>query len=63
MVPLVLAISGRWRCFAAAVATVALLALATTAAFGPQIWHAFLDSTRFTRLVALEQGNTGWYKI
>ena len=63
MVPLVLAVSGRWRCFAAAAATVALLALATTAAFGPQIWHAFLDSTRFTRLIALEQGNTGWYKI
>jgi alpha-1,2-mannosyltransferase len=63
MIPLVLAVSGRWRCFAAAAATVALLALATTAAFGPQIWHAFLDSTRFTRLVALEQGNTGWYKI
>ena len=63
MVPLVLAVSGRWRCFAAAAATVALLALATTAAFGPQIWHAFLNSTRFTRLVALEQGNTGWYKI
>jgi alpha-1,2-mannosyltransferase len=42
----------RWRC-----------SLATTAAFGPQIWHAFLDSTRFTRLIALEQGNTGWYKI
>jgi hypothetical protein len=63
MVPLVLAVSRRWRCFAAAAATVALLALATTAAFGPQIWHAFLDSTRFTRLIALEQGNTGWYKI
>ena len=63
MVPLVLAVSGRWRCFAAAAATVALLALATTAAFGPQIWHAFLDSTRFTRLIALEQGNTGWYQI
>jgi hypothetical protein len=63
MVPLVLAVSGRWRYFAAAAATVALLALATTAAFGPHIWSAFLDSTRFTRLVALEQGNTGWYKI
>jgi hypothetical protein len=35
---------------------------ASTAEFGPQIWHAFLDSTRFTRIVALEQGNTGWYK-
>jgi hypothetical protein len=63
MIPLVLAVSGRWRCFVAAAATVALLALVTTAAFGPQIWHAFFESTRFTRLVALEQGNTGWYKI
>ena len=36
MIPLVLAASGRWRCFAAAAATVALLALATTVAFGPQ---------------------------
>jgi hypothetical protein len=63
MIPLVLAVSGRWRCFAAAATTVALLALVTTAAFGPQIWHAFFESTRFTRLVALEQGNTGWYKI
>jgi alpha-1,2-mannosyltransferase len=63
MIPLVLAVSGRWRCFAAAATTVALLALVTTTAFGPQIWHAFFESTRFTRLVALEQGNTGWYKI
>jgi glycosyl transferase family 87 len=63
MIPLVLAATGRWRCFAAAAATVALLALAATAVFGPQTWHAFLESTRFTRVVALEQGNTGWYKI
>ena len=63
MIPLVLAATGRWRCFAAAAATVLFLVLASTAAFGPQIWHAFLDSTQFTRVVALEQGNTGWYKI
>ncbi|MGD0333964.1 MAG: glycosyltransferase family 87 protein [Xanthobacteraceae bacterium] len=63
MIPLALAASGRWRSFAAAAATVALLAVATTIAFGPHVWQAFLDSTRFTRLVALEQGNTGWYKI
>jgi alpha-1,2-mannosyltransferase len=63
MIPLVLAASGRWRAFAAAAATVALLAIATTIAFGPHVWQAFLDSTRFTRLVALEQGDTGWYKI
>ena len=64
MIPLVLAASGRWRSFAAAAAAVALLALATTTfAFGPHVWQAFLDSTHFTRLVVLEQGDTGWYKI
>ena len=63
MIPIVLVASGRWRTFAAAAATVAVLALATTLAFGPHVWQAFLDSTRFTRLVALEQGDTGWYKI
>jgi hypothetical protein len=63
MIPLVLAATGRWRCFAAAAATVVLLSIVTTFAFGPQVWQAFLDSTRFTRQVALEQGDTGWYKI
>jgi hypothetical protein len=63
MIPLVLAATGRWRCFAAAAATVVLLSVVTTFAFGPQVWQAFLDSTRFTREVALEQGDTGWYKI
>ena len=63
MIPIALLAGGRWRCFAAAAAAVALLALATTIAFGPHVWQAFFDSTRFTRVVALEQGNTGWYKI
>jgi len=63
LIPVALAASGRWRAFAAAAATVGALAIATTFAFGPQVWQAFLDSTRFTREVALEQGDTGWYKI
>jgi hypothetical protein len=63
LIPLVLAVSGRWRVFAAAAATVALLALAVTLAFGFDVWSAFLASTKFTRLVVLEQGQTGWYKI
>jgi alpha-1,2-mannosyltransferase len=63
LIPIVLMASGRWRCLAAGAATVLVLAFATTLAFGPHIWQAFLDSTHFTRLVALEQGNTGWYKI
>jgi hypothetical protein len=63
MIPLVLAAGGYWRTFAAAAVTVALLAGATTFAFGPDVWRAFLASTAFTREVALEQGNTGWHKI
>jgi hypothetical protein len=63
MIPLVLLASGRWRTLAAAALTVAGLALATTVAFGPEIWQAFVESTRFTRVVVLEAGDTGWHKI
>jgi len=63
LIPLVLIATGRWRVFAAAAATVALLALAVTFAFGTEVWSAFLASTTFTRMVVLEQGGTGWYKI
>ena len=63
LIPLVLIATGRWRSFAAAAATVALLALAVTFAFGIEVWSAFLASTKFTRSVVLEQGGTGWYKI
>jgi alpha-1,2-mannosyltransferase len=63
LIPLVLAVSGRWKCFASAAITVALLTLGTTLTFGAGVWQAFLASTEFTRTVVLEQGNTGWYKI
>jgi alpha-1,2-mannosyltransferase len=63
LVPLVLAATGRWRTFAAAAATVVLLALAVTAAFGPEVWRAFIASTKFTREIVLERGDTGWHKI
>ena len=63
LIPLVLAVSGRWRVFAAAAVTVAALALAVTLAFGFDVWTAFLASTQFTRSVVLEQGDTGWHKI
>jgi hypothetical protein len=63
LLPLVLAASGRWRAFAAAAATVAVLALAVTFAFGTDIWTAFLASTKFTRVEVLEHGGTGWQKI
>ena len=63
MIPLVLVASGRWRAVAAAAATVVVLALATTLTCGPHVWEAFLASTRFTRVVVLEAGDTGWHKI
>jgi alpha-1,2-mannosyltransferase len=63
LIPLVLAVSGRWRVFASAAVTVALLALTVTMVFGIDVWSAFLASTKFTRDVVLEQGGTGWYKI
>src|SRR5205085_325295 len=60
MIPLVLVATARWRTFASAAGTVALLALVSTLAFGPDIWRAFADSLPFTREVVLEQGGTGW---
>jgi alpha-1,2-mannosyltransferase len=41
VVPLALAVAGRWRCFAVAAATVLVLAAVATAAFGVDIWSAF----------------------
>jgi hypothetical protein len=63
MIPLALAAGGYWRAIAAAAATVALLVLATVAAFGPDVWRAFMASTEFTRTVLLESGDVGWHKM
>jgi alpha-1,2-mannosyltransferase len=63
MIPIALAAGGYWRSIAAAAATVALLTIATTLAFGPPVWHAFMVGAEFTRSVVLEQGDTGWHKI
>ncbi len=63
LIPLVLVAGGHWRAFIAAAVTVAVLALAVTFAFGTDVWTAFLASTKFTRTVVLEQGDTGWHKI
>jgi alpha-1,2-mannosyltransferase len=63
MIPLVLVATHRWRAFAFAALTVAALAVASTIAFGPQVWSAFLASTEFSRVVVLEAGETGWQKI
>jgi hypothetical protein len=41
IVPLALAVAGRWRCFAAAALTVVVLSAIATAAFGIDIWPPF----------------------
>jgi len=46
LVPLVLVLTGEWRTVLAATATVAVLALAATAAFGVEIWPGWLAATR-----------------
>jgi alpha-1,2-mannosyltransferase len=63
VIPLALTATGRWRALGAACATGLLLSAAVTAVFGWEVWPAFAESMRFTRLVVLEQGNTGFYKI
>ncbi len=49
VVPLALAVAGRWRCFAAAAATVLILSAMATLAFGPGIWPAFIANTAEAR--------------
>lgn len=62
VVPIALVAGGCWRAIAAACATLALMTLASIAAFGLTAWSAFLDSLPFTRLV-LEEGGPGFDKI
>lgn len=63
VLPLVLALGGHWRAFASAAVTVVVMAVLSTLILGPEIWVAFIEGTRFTREIVLEQGTTGWFKI
>jgi len=63
MIPLVLVATGRWRTVFAAAATVALLVLTATLAFGADTWRAFFAFAEYTRTIVLETGETGWHKI
>jgi len=62
-IPLVLLATARWRALTAGVVTVAMLTVIVTALFGTEVWSAFLAGSEFTRVVVLEQGNTGFNKI
>jgi alpha-1,2-mannosyltransferase len=57
IVPLALAVAGRWRCFAAAAATVLALAGAATLAFGMDIWPPFIANLAVARRDWMEPAN------
>jgi hypothetical protein len=43
LLPLMLALTGRWKCIASAAATILVLGAATAAVFGADVWSAFLE--------------------
>ena len=63
LIPIALLAGQRWNTVIAAALTVAALVALSFATLGGDVWHAFVDSTRFTQVVVLEQGGTGWEKI
>lgn len=63
LIPIALLAGGYWRSIGGAALIVIALVALSTLMFGTGIWHAFADSTTFTRDVVLEQGGTGWAKI
>jgi hypothetical protein len=62
MIPLALAIAGRWRTFASAAVTVAVLVALSLALFGPAAWTGFLADSSLAR-ATLEQGLVGDAKM
>jgi hypothetical protein len=42
---------------------IAALVALSFATLGGDVWHAFIDSMKFTQTIVLEQGDTGWEKI
>ena len=62
MIPIALAIAGRWKTFAAAAATVIALAAASYGIFGLATWHGFLADSSLARST-LEQGLVGDAKM
>jgi predicted heme/steroid binding protein len=63
LIPLALAMSGRWRAFVSAAVTVLAACAASLTVFGMESWIVFIESTGFTREAVLESGATGWHKI
>jgi len=62
MIPIALAIAGRWKTFAAAAVTVLTLAAVSYGLFGPESWRGFLADSSLARST-LEQGLVGDAKM
>lgn len=62
MIPVALLAGRRWRAFASAAATVAVLAVASLALAGWDGWRAFLDVTPLLRKVTLEEADAVWHR-
>jgi hypothetical protein len=63
IVPLALAAAGRWRCFAAAAATVLALSALATIAFGLDIWPAFFAAMTDARRNWMEFPNPIYLRL
>jgi alpha-1,2-mannosyltransferase len=63
LIPFALAAGGRWKTFAAAAATVAVLMLASVMAFGIESWRGFLGAMAFSRQAVLDHDGVGYAKM
>jgi hypothetical protein len=62
LLPVALAAGGRWRAFAAAGITAAVLAIASLALFGGATWLGFSDQMTLQRRL-LEQAHSFWHRM
>jgi alpha-1,2-mannosyltransferase len=56
LLPLMLLLTGRWRTIAAAAATIAALVAATSIAFGPHVWMAYINDAMPTQTKVVVDG-------
>ncbi|MBW3618195.1 MAG: DUF2029 domain-containing protein [Proteobacteria bacterium] len=63
LIPFLLLLTGRWRVFASATAGLLALNLLAAAAFGPQVFGAFLDGMTAAQNQLLETGALPWWKV
>jgi hypothetical protein len=63
MVPIALMAGGYWRSLFSGALTLAVLTLATLAAFGSEVWIAFPQVLMLSKQFVLEQGGAGYEKM